>query len=39
MNYHCIHHLFPKVPLYHYKKLFNEIEPGMAERGAPIIRM
>jgi beta-carotene hydroxylase len=38
-NYHSIHHLFPKVPFYQYEKLFNEIEPGMVERGAPIIRV
>ena len=38
-NYHSIHHLFPKVPFYQYEKLFKEIEPGMVERGAPIIRV
>jgi|TARA_B110000305_G_C19356664_1_gene597181 beta-carotene hydroxylase len=38
-NYHSIHHLFPRVPFYQYEKLFNEIELGMSERGAPIIRL
>lgn len=35
-NYHSIHHLFPRIPFYHYNKLFQEIEPVMAARGAPI---
>ncbi len=36
-NYHAIHHLFPRVPYYRYGSLFDEIRPGMVERGAPII--
>ncbi len=36
-NYHSIHHLFPRVPFYHYRQLFDEIREGMEERGAPII--
>ena len=35
-NYHAIHHLFPRVPFYYYRSLFNQIEPIMRERGAPI---
>jgi beta-carotene hydroxylase len=38
-NYHSIHHLFPRVPFYQYRKLFEEIRPGMEERGAPILDM
>jgi len=38
-NYHSIHHLFPRVPFYQYRKLFEEIRPGMDERGAPILDM
>ena len=38
-NYHAIHHLFPRVPYYRYDRLFDEIRPGMAERGAPIIEL
>jgi beta-carotene hydroxylase len=38
-NYHSIHHLFPRVPFYHYAKLYQEIEEGMAARGAPIYRL
>jgi fatty acid desaturase len=36
-NYHSIHHLFPRVPFFHYARLFDEIREGMKERGAPII--
>ncbi len=35
-NYHAIHHLFPRIPFYEYKKVFGEIRPIMAARGAPI---
>jgi beta-carotene hydroxylase len=34
---HSIHHLFPRVPFYHYRKLFNEIEPILRAKGTPII--
>ncbi len=37
-NYHAIHHLFPRVPFYHYRKLFYQIEPVMLANGAPIYR-
>ena len=35
-NYHSIHHLFPRVPFYSYRAVFEEIEPIMVARGAPI---
>ncbi|BFM18520.1 hypothetical protein R50073_47030 [Maricurvus nonylphenolicus] len=35
-NYHSIHHLFPKVPFYKYRALYEEIEPIMRAKGAPI---
>ncbi len=38
-NYHCIHHLFPRVPFYHYAKLYKEIEEIMAAKGAPVYRV
>ena len=38
-NYHAIHHLFPRVPFYQYARLFDEIEPIMVEKGAPIYRI
>ena len=37
-NYHSIHHLFPRVPFYHYAKLYEEIEEIMAAKGAPVYR-
>lgn len=38
-NYHSIHHLFPRVPFYHYRKIFDQIEHIMLQRGAPIYRL
>ena len=38
-NYHSIHHLFPRVPFYQYRSLFEEIEPIMRARGAPVYRL
>ncbi len=38
-NYHSIHHLFPRLPFYRYAKLFNEIQPIMVEKGAPVYRV
>ena len=38
-NYHSIHHLFPKVPFYNYRQLFNKIATGMVDRGAPIMEI
>ena len=37
-NYHSIHHLFPRVPFYHYAKLYEEIEEIMMAKGAPVYR-
>lgn len=34
-NYHSIHHLFPKVPFYRYRSVFQKIEPIMQAQGAP----
>jgi beta-carotene hydroxylase len=38
-NYHSIHHLFPRVPFYYYKRLFGEIQETMHAKGAPIHRL
>jgi len=38
-NYHSIHHLFPRVPFYTYRAVFEEIEPVMLAKGAPIYRI
>ena len=35
-NYHSIHHLYPKVPFFRYRQLFERLEPLMRARGAPI---
>jgi len=35
-NYHSIHHLFPRVPFYRYRQLFQEIQPAMEANGAPV---
>ena len=38
-NYHSIHHLFPRVPFYRYRAVFERIADIMAARGAPIYRI
>jgi len=38
-NYHSIHHLFPRVPFYKYRVLFDEIEGAMVAQGAPVYRL
>jgi beta-carotene hydroxylase len=38
-NYHSIHHLFPRVPFYYYRRLFGDIEATMLIKGAPIYRL
>ena len=38
-NYHTIHHLFPRVPFYHYAKLYDEIEEILVAKGTPIYRV
>jgi beta-carotene hydroxylase len=38
-NYHAIHHLFPRVPFYRYRALFEEIRPAMEAHGAPIYEL
>ena len=38
-NYHSIHHLFPWVPFYQYRKLFDQVSPIMETMGAPIYQI
>ena len=38
-NYHSIHHLFPRVPFYRYRRLFNEIADMMDQMEAPVYRL
>lgn len=35
-NFHLIHHLFPRVPFYHYRRAFNELRPVLEKQGARI---
>ena len=36
-NLHSIHHLFPRVPFYHYHAVHRRIEPALRAHGTPII--
>lgn len=38
-NYHAVHHLFPRIPFYLYRKFFYEIEDVMIANNAPIFRI
>jgi beta-carotene hydroxylase len=38
-NYHSIHHLFPRLPFYRYRQVFDEIEDVMNAKGAPIYKL
>ena len=35
-NYHAIHHLFPAIPFYNYKKFFNKSEKELRGLGLPV---
>lgn len=36
-NLHSIHHLFPRVPFYHYHAVHRQIEPILRDQKTPII--
>ena len=38
-NLHAVHHLFPRVPFYNYRKVFDKLEPAMRKKETPIIDM
>jgi beta-carotene hydroxylase len=38
-DFHLIHHLYPRVPYYRYRKLFNELRPVLEKAGSPIVEM
>ncbi len=35
-NYHAIHHLYPKVPFFRYRRLYRALEPYLLESGVPV---
>jgi len=36
-NLHAVHHLYPRVPFYNYRKAFEKLEPSMRENGTPFV--
>lgn len=38
-NYHAIHHLYPKVPFFRYRRLYGELEPYLLASGVPVKRL
>ena len=38
-NLHAVHHLFPRVPFYNYRSVFEKLEPSMRKKETPIIDM
>ena len=36
-NLHAVHHLFPRIPFYTYRKVFQKIEPTMRIKKTPIV--
>ena len=34
---HLIHHLYPRVPFYRYRAVFDALRPVLVEKGAPIL--
>ena len=37
-NYHLIHHLYPRVPFYRYRALFEKVRPELEREGSRIER-
>ena len=35
-NYHAMHHLYPKVPFFRYRKLYRKLEPYLLSSGMPV---
>jgi len=35
-NYHAIHHLFPKVPFFRYRRLYRALESYLLAGGMPV---
>lgn len=37
-NYHAIHHLYPKIPFYHYRRVHSEMRDYLTNSGVPHVR-
>ena len=35
-NYHVIHHLYPKVPFFRYRRVYRALEPYLVGSGVPV---
>ena len=35
-NYHAIHHLYPKVPFFRYRRVYRALEPYLVGSGVPV---
>ena len=38
-NYHLIHHLYPRIPFYDYKKVYGEMEEELREKGVEVVSL
>jgi beta-carotene hydroxylase len=38
-NYHAVHHLFPSVPFYNYRRLFRDVAPALDAMNAPVYKL
>ena len=38
-NYHAVHHLFPSVPFYNYRRLFRDVAPALDAMDAPVYKL
>jgi beta-carotene hydroxylase len=38
-NFHLIHHLFPRIPFFKYRKVFTELRPVLEKQGARIYEL
>lgn len=36
-NLHLVHHLYPRVPFYRYKRCFDDVRPRLEQEGSPIV--
>jgi len=35
-NYHAIHHLYPKVPFFRYRRVYRALESYLVGSGVPV---